>query len=102
MFTKPLEEWTLEELEEVIQPWTATYLCVAEKFTGNAGIYEMSPPHGGYEKVIVSAIATEHAHETFIFGILPDGEVDWDELPGSVRDTTSHVQVLSSVGYVVK
>lgn len=91
------EEFTLDNPS----PWTATYLATLPDFNGNAAVYLMEPPHEGYSKVVVSAV-TGWAYETYIFGLEQNGEVNWSELRGSAKGTTSHVQVLNSIGYIVK
>lgn len=97
-----LIEKPVDQDQDVPDQWTATYICTETGWNGNAAIYEMSPPHQGYAKVVVSAINNGYAYETYIFGIEADGEVNFCELNGSTRGTTSHTQVLTSIGYIVK
>ncbi len=92
----------IEDATENISPWTATYVCTLSDWCGNAAIYKMEPAHCGYDRVVVSAISNGIAHETYIFGLNDKGETNFSELNGSIQGTTSHVQVLSAIGYIVK
>jgi hypothetical protein len=91
---------------------TATRVkTLTEEFGGNAALYRVDPPlpvysiedeNETYEYVIVSAVNNGYAHETYIFPAREDGTlVSWGEMPGSQRDTTSHDEVLSDLGYDV-
>ena len=52
--------------------------------------------------LVSSVVAPDHGgEETFIFPSDGEGNVlDWGELPGSQRYTTSHAEVLRGLGYV--
>lgn len=80
-----------------------------EGFTGKASLYRLSEiieygfgdetNHTGY--VIAStAIDPFTGIQTYIFPADEDGNVlDWGELTGSRKGTTSHAEVLSGAGY---
>ena len=78
------------------------------EFVGHASLYRIFPEvayHSNYEKhttnyVIVSAVNHSYTHETFIFPADESGSViDWGELEGSLRGTTSHQKALEGAGY---
>lgn len=94
----------LEDEEEQIAPWTATYLHGMDTWAGNAAMYKMEPAYAGYDRVIVSAVDNPmfNAYETFIFGVNSEGECEFEPLPGSVNTVTSYTAVLTSIGYQVK
>jgi hypothetical protein len=58
---------------------------------------------GTADHLIVSAtVAMFSGPETYIFPANEDGTVlDWGELPGSLRGTLSHDEVLSAAGYEI-
>ena len=80
------------------------------EFVGHASLYRISP-EVAYDAdgvmhttnyVIVSAVHDHLIHETFIFPADESGSViDWDELDGSLRGTTSHQKALEGAGYNV-
>ena len=78
------------------------------EFVGHASLYRIFPEvayRGSYGKrttsyVIVSAVNHSYTHETFIFPADESGSViDWGELDGSLRGTTSHRKALEGAGY---
>ena len=78
------------------------------EFVGRASLYRISPGVAYYADgvmhttnyVIVSAVQDHLIHETFIFPADESGSViDWDELDGSLRGTTSHQKALEGAGY---
>ena len=78
------------------------------EFVGHASLYRIFPEaayHADGVKhttnyVIVSAVHDHLIHETFIFPADESGSViDWDELDGSLRGTTSHRKALEGAGY---
>lgn len=80
-----------------------------EGFNGHAAHYRLSEPIGkSYDpdfvpvsNVVVSAV-TGYAHETYIFACDKNGKVgSWSELPGSMKDTTSHAEALENAGYTI-
>lgn len=74
------------------------------KFTGDARLYRVDPPLGGYTHVIVSATVVQFSGpETCIFGADLDEEdvVDWGELAGSFRGGLDHKYALQLAGYEV-
>ena len=79
------------------------------KFVGHASLYRIFP-EVAYEDddgvmhttnyVIVSAVCDHLLYETFIFPADESGSViDWGELDGSLRGTTSHQKALEGAGY---
>lgn len=73
-------------------------------FSGNAALYQMTPPYDGQEFVIASAVNDgRYVHETYLFPATPAGEIaDWTEMDGSQRNTTSHDEVMANIGYVIE
>ena len=79
------------------------------EFVGHASLYRIFPEvaydDGGVvmhttNYVIVSAVHDHLIHETFIFPADESGSViDWGELDGSLRGTTSHQKALEGAGY---
>ena len=79
-------------------------------FVGHASLYEVLPGVA-YDAdgvthttnyVIVSAVYDYLNNETFIFPADESGSViDWGELDGSLRGTTSHRKALEGAGYNV-
>ena len=80
------------------------------EFVGHASLYRIFPevayhadgvmPTTNY--VIVSAVHDHPINETFIFPADESGSViDWGELDGSLRGTTSHRKALEGAGYNV-
>ena len=78
------------------------------EFVGHASLYGVLPgvayDADGVKHttnyVIVSAVHDHLIHETFIFPADESGSViDWDELDGSLRGTTSHQKALEGAGY---
>lgn len=82
---------------------TATKVKSVSGWTGQAALYKLDPPYEGEDHVIVSAtVAPFTGGETYIFSATPEGEVkDWGAMPGSLRGTLSHAEVLESAGYEV-
>jgi len=80
---------------------TATYVSSPKGWDGDAHIYQMEPPHQGFDQVVVSPLDNGLTTETYIFGLAPDGEVNWDELPGSRKGSWAHAQILESIGYQI-
>ena len=80
------------------------------EFVGHASLYRIFP-EVAYDAdvvmhttnyVIVSAVHDHLMHETFIFPADESGSViDWGELDGSLRGTTSHRKALEGAGYNV-
>ena len=78
------------------------------EFVGHASLYGVLPGVA-YDAdgvthttnyVIVSAVHDHLIHETFIFPADESGSViDWGELDGSLRGTTSHRKALEGAGY---
>ena len=77
-------------------------------FVGHASLYRIVPEVTYYADwvkhttnyVIVSAVHDHLINETFIFPADDSGSViDWDELDGSLRGTTSHQKALEGAGY---
>ena len=78
------------------------------EFVGHASLYRIFP-EVAYDDgmmmhttnyVIVSAVHDHPIHETFIFPADESGSViDWGELDGSLRGTTSHRKALEGAGY---
>lgn len=78
-------------------------------FNGHAAHYRLSEPLGkSYDKdftpasdVVVSAV-NGIAYETYIFACDENGKVTkWGELPGSMKGTNSHSEVLADAGYEI-
>ena len=79
------------------------------EFVGHASLYRIFPEvaydDGGVvmhttNYVIVSAVHDDLIYETFIFPADESGSViDWGELDGSLRGTTSHRKALEGAGY---
>ena len=78
------------------------------EFVGHASLYGVLPgvayDADGVKHttnyVIVSAVYDHFANETFIFPADESGSViDWRELDGSLRWTTSHRKALEGAGY---
>ena len=78
------------------------------EFVGHASLYGVLPgvayDADGVKHttnyVIVSAVHDHLIYETFIFPADESGSViDWDELDGSLRGTTSHRKALEGAGY---
>ena len=78
------------------------------EFVGRASLYGVLPgvayDADGVKHttnyVIVSAVHDHLIHETFIFPADESGSViDWGELDGSLRGTTSHQKALEGAGY---
>ena len=78
------------------------------EFVGHASLYGVLPGVA-YDAdgvmhttnyVIVSSVHDHLMHETFIFPADESGSViDWGELDGSLRGTTSHRKALEGAGY---
>ena len=78
------------------------------EFVGRASLYRIFP-EVAYDAdgvkhttnyVVVSAVHDHLIHETFIFPADESGSViDWGELDGSLRGTTSHQKALEGAGY---
>ena len=74
---------------------------------GDARHYKLSEPirdwdGNEYEYVIVSAVSSVWATETYIFPADEQAEVvDWSELDGSYRGGTDHAAALRNAGYEV-
>jgi hypothetical protein len=66
-------------------------------------LYRCSPPLGGHEYIVVSAIvAMFSGPETYIFGANETGKItDWSELKGSYRGGLDHDLALLEAGYTV-
>ena len=85
--------------------------CVG--WTGDARVYELSEPLGGFKNVIVSATTVMFTGqpETYIFGAKKaekkdqDGNewvcADWGELDGSYQGGLSHAEALDGAGYEI-
>ena len=87
----------------------ATRICEdLPEFVGYASLYRIFP-EVAYDVdgvmhttnyVIVSAVHDHLIHETYIFPADESGSViDWGELDGSMRGTTSHRKALEGAGY---
>jgi hypothetical protein len=86
---------------------TAREIRNIKGWTGDARLYELSVPLEGFIKVVVSATNTVFGSpETSIFGCNSEcGEnldVDFGELPGSIRGALDHEGTLASAGYVMQ
>jgi len=89
---------------------TATKVRDLDGFAGDAALYKLSEPlasysepENSYEYVVVSAVNSTWAMETYIFGSSETGRVsDWAELPGSVRGVYDHTVALNHAGYEVE
>ncbi len=70
---------------------------------GQACLYELSEPLGGYEYVVVSAVKsrlTDMDGETLIFGSDETGKIkSFLELPGSYNGGMDHQKALNDAGY---
>lgn len=77
-------------------------------FTGDAAIYELSPPlKEGRKKFRFVAVSATYAMfsgpETYIFGADKNGKVThWGELPGSFKGALDHAAALEGAGYRVQ
>lgn len=81
----------------------ATYIFTPslQNWRGAAGLYHMDPPYLGYEHVVISSVKNKWADETYIFPSDKDGLVtDFVALQGSTRPSTSHNEILTSIGYI--
>lgn len=85
---------------------TAKKIKDLDGFRGEAALYEVSPPlrdymgEKEYKFIVVSAVDSIYATETYIFGSNEEGVVtDWTELPGSQKDLLDHEIVLKEAGY---
>ena len=95
---------------------TAKELKKLEGFTGDARLFQVSPPvsydydydteqnQKSTEYVVVSAADVVFSGpETYIFPANEQGEVvDWSELEGSYRGGLDHRQALENAGYECK
>ena len=89
---------------------TATKVRDLDGFAGDAALYKLSEPlasygepENSYEYVVVSAVNSIWAMETYIFGSSETGRIlDWAELPGSIRGEYSHDVALNHAGYEVE
>ena len=76
-----------------------------ESFTGHAALYELSKPLKGYNSekykfVVCSTASCMGVVETYVFGADKNGEVlNWGELDGNMKNTSSHTEVLNEAGY---
>ncbi len=81
----------------------ATFVKNIEGWNGDARLYrvDVAPsdaPTASF--LIVSAVSTVIAAETYIFPATESGEViDWLELDGSQKGIVSHEQALHDAGY---
>jgi len=81
---------------------TAKLIGPRPNMQGDGRIFELSEPHEGYSKVLVSAVhAVYSGPETYIFGIEEDGTIDWGELSGSFRGSLDHEEALKNAGYTI-
>ena len=75
-------------------------------FIGDARLYRLTAPLEGYDYVVVSALSFNDSgaiDETYIFGSDDEGNVlNWGELPGSLRGTLDHAEVLREAGYEIE
>ena len=86
---------------------TATKVRDLDGFAGDAALYKLSEPlasygepENSYEYVVVSAVNSIWAMETYIFGSSETGRIsDWLELPGSSRGVYCHKTALENAGY---
>lgn len=81
---------------------TATLIRHLEGWRGNARLYKLSVPLGGFAYVVVSTAydPSRGMWETFIFPALADGEVvSYIELPGSYQGGREHGKALGGAGY---
>ena len=82
---------------------TATFIRkAAGTWVGDARLYRLSEPLGGFDHVVVSAVTLLSGRpETYIFGSDDSGgETDWSDLPGSFRGAMDHARALGGAGYV--
>ena len=72
---------------------------------GDARLYRLNEPLGGYQYVVVSAVDERPAYrvyETYIFGADHTGKVlHWGELEGSYKGGADHEEALRGAGYEV-
>lgn len=80
-------------------------------FTGHAALYKLSEPVSydyDWEKeefkektiFVIASTAFALGMETYLFPASEEGKIlDWAELDGSRKGTTSHGKVLSAAGY---
>jgi hypothetical protein len=86
----------------------ATYVQDMSDFSGVAKLYRVDPPVSfdddkKADHVVVSAVDSEWACETYIFPANEKGDVlSWGELDGSQRGSVSHQEVLHAAGYQVE
>lgn len=75
---------------------------LAGTYRGHAALYRMEPPHEGHELVIVSAVNTDTAYETYLFPGDASGKItDYAELSGSIKGTTDHAKALAEASYEI-
>lgn len=72
-------------------------------FTGEAWLYELTPPFGPHQFVISSAANVLFSGpETYVFPASEAGEVtSWSELEGSFRGGLNCDQAIRNMGYEV-
>ena len=90
---------------------TARLIKDLNDWNGAASVYELSTPATWLDDsnkehktkyVIVSAVNSAYAYETFIFPSDEDGEpLSMMEMDGSMTDTVSHEDALSNAGYQI-
>lgn len=98
---------TIKSVSVVRRKGIATQVAILSSWRGVAIHYKLSVPLEGYSDVIVSAIdhadAVFRTFETYIFPCDEHGKViSYCELPGSVRDTNDHTQVLADINYSIQ
>ncbi len=103
------------EEEEIIYPIPGGFMKAElikdnlKGFNGHAALYKLSPPmkdvdcddiETEHEYVVVSAVYTLGAPETYIFSANAEGMVTaWGALKGSYKGGMSHVEALEGAGY---
>lgn len=84
---------------------TARLVKKIKGWRGNAALYELSEPHNGHTKVVVSAVnAMFSGPETLIFPWDEEADkvTDFLDLKGSYRGGLDHETALANAGYSIE
>ena len=74
----------------------ATFLRKIEGFE-DGRLYELQPPRGELQFILVSGIANAWGTETYIFPANAEGKItDWGELEGSFRGAVDHERAVNA------
>lgn len=76
-----------------------------EGWRGDAALYELSEPHEGHKKVVISAVNTIFSgQETLIFAWDEEAETvtNFLDLQGSFRGKMSHKTALANIGHYIE